>query len=438
MNKNKVFNVIALLVMAAVVISVSGCNDESIKVMFKDYEKAGGKIEALKSVAVLDFLGKNPGNGEDITDLVADRIAQMGYMQVMDRNKSRRKLKELGLPTEGVVSPKDAKEIADALGVDALVYGTADASFKSYVNHNYDYGYHYYYRKGKRYRRRRRYPHYRRSYLTRSGRVKLTIHFYDAKINKELGKIELNKGYHKDFYNYHPYGRVYYFDRLKRMPMPSDMEMILIMTDRLMDRFQGGFLPYYISRVRTLAPGVPGIELAKDGKWDEAKKKFEKAYSDTKLDKNVNINLGIYYEQKGNAARAVTYYKKAVKIDPDDKQLQEWLSQAQRAAQAQIMSEPIRISEDEIRFRVADVKADGRVYINAGKEDGINKGDEFMIVRPRVVFYSDLVTPKGTRYFPIADFKVNKVFDGVSSGDLSNEIGGHKPRPGDIVVKKRT
>ena len=143
--------------------------------------------------------------------------------------------------------------------------------------------------------------------------------------------------------------------------MPTDMDMIMLMTDRLMDLFVDGFTPYYIDRVRKLAPSVPGVDLARDGKWDEAKKVWEKSLSGTKLDRNVYQNLGIYYERKVNAARALHYYKLGMQVDPGDAVLQEYAASAGRAKQAQLAADPVDVAPEQIRFHVAEVKPGGAV-----------------------------------------------------------------------------
>ena len=76
----------------------------------------------------------------------------MGYIQMMDPRETRRILKEQGLPTEGNVSPEDARQICQVLKVDALIFGTADAKFSSRINYQTQYDTPtYYYRNGKRY-----------------------------------------------------------------------------------------------------------------------------------------------------------------------------------------------------------------------------------------------------------------------------------------------
>ncbi len=432
------FKGILFLLICVVLFSllVGGCNDEKIRVMFDEYEKAGGRLEEIKTAAILDFLGKNPGNGEDITRLVADRINRMGYIQVMESSESRRILRELGLPTEGVVSPEDARQICEALKVDALISGTADAAFNTRVQYRTESVPTYYYRDGKRHRRYR--TVYRDPYLNRNGNVTLNIHIYDSRIHRDLGTIELKRSYNKNYDIYYRH-RVraedyYYFDRLHNSPMPTDLDMIMLICDRLMDMFVEGFTPYYVDRIRQLAPGVPGLDQARDGKWDEAREIWDKSFSGTILDANLYQNLGIYYERKVNAARAYHYYQKGLEVTPGNETLQEYSKSAVRAREAQLASDPVDVTSEEIRFHVAEVKPDGTVYINGGIQEGIREGDRFLILRARTEFYKDLVTPRGTRFYQLGEFTAEKVFDGICQGRVAGLTPGMTPRFRDPVV----
>jgi tetratricopeptide (TPR) repeat protein len=430
----------AVLLCALVPVLLCGCNEEKVKVMFNDYQGAGGQIGTIKTAAVLDFLGKNPGNGEELSDLVAQKIAGMGYWQIMDRNESRRILRSQGLPTEGIVNADDAVKIARALNVDALIFGLADANFSSQVRYREDYYANDGYYRG----RRRRYSSYSRTYyrdpyLNRSGRVSLSIHFFDAKLGREMGSILLAKSYSQDFSSYYAsqvrFSNYYYYDRLQQNQMPGDIEMIYLLADHVLNRLVGGFLPEYISRTRVLGEAVPGVDLARDGKWDEARKVWDKSFSGTKLDKNVNLNLGIYYERLGNAARALTYYQEALKIDPEDEVIKGYAEEAGKAAAAQDLVNPLSISDGEVRFRVSDVKDDGRVYVNAGQEEGIQPGDKFIIARAKAEFYNDLITPRKNSYYQVGELTIEKVFEGVSQGVMSGQRTSRKPAPGDGAMK---
>lgn len=435
------FTLIILSIVAVLI--VSGCNQENIELNFKEYEEAGGKVENLKKAAVLEFSGKTEGTNEELSRITANGLRKLGYMEILDSDRIQQILRDKGLPTEGVISTEEAGEIAKALGVDLLVYGKAYANFDSRIDYYDRYGYRYHngFHLGTRYHRRY-YPVYRIPYLHRSGRVEMNLHFFDARLGKEMGNIKLGRVYSKNFkefyYSRHKLDYQFYFDRLKNMPMPSDRRMILLIAQRLTDEMIDRFTPYLIDRVRKLAEDVPGYQLAVDDRWDEAAKVWKKSISRITADWKLYLNLGIYYERRGNPARALEYYRKSLKIKPENETLQQYANQAKKAKQTRLSRLPMQIDPGQIKYRVADVKDDGRIYITAGKEDGVKPGDTFTIARSRVEMEEDLVTPRETHLFPVATLTIEKVFEGVSYGTRLNQLGYDQVEVGDVAVNKQS
>jgi tetratricopeptide (TPR) repeat protein len=435
--------IVLLILFVSGILLFTGCNDESIRIMFDKYEQDGGRIENLKTVAVLDFSGRNQGIGADVADELADKLEYMGYMQVMNREEIFNILQEKGLPTSGPITSEDARQIAAALGVDALVYGNIDASFSSIIRYRAQYTHPAYYYRGSKTGRVRVPVLYRPAiyipYLNRSGNVYMKVHFYDALISREAGVIEFRKNYSRDYNQYYTsssFANFYFFDQQFRTAMPSDETMLLMMADRSVDSFIDGFTPYYVSRIRTIQEGVPGSDKAKSGKWKEARDDWEKYLQSSPYNWQVNANLGIYHERTGNPTRALTYYKTAIGDNPDNPELQRYAEEAQRAAAVRKTMLPVTMDENAPRYKISQVKEDGRVYINAGVEEGIQPGDEFSILRERLELDKNLNSPKGTVYYPEGKLIIEKSFEGVSWGYVTPATPGKKPVEGDIVIKK--
>jgi tetratricopeptide (TPR) repeat protein len=416
------------------ILAISGCNEEKIKVMFDQYEKNGGQLDKLKSIAVLDLGGKNSGMGSELADTLADQLNAQGYFSVIDRESMIKTLKDKCLPTSGVVTPDVAKVIAEALCVDALVYGDADANFYSTIRYKDQFIYPSY--TGPRYRYNIQFRTYT-PYLNRTGNVRLEIKFYDTKINKEIGSIDLNKSYNKDYQEFYKgtlnLKSVYYFDRLENYQMPSDEDMMVILANYSIIKLISEFTPYYVSHIRKLRD-THGTEQANNGKWDEAKNIWEQYLKNSPDNENVNTNLGIYYERQGDPARALSYYQKALEQNPESVQLKNYADQTKHAAEIRKFRKPVCLTSGTPVYKVVDVKNSGKVYLLGGQDDNIKPGNTLIIARPQIKFKDDLVTPEGTEYYPIGELKIEKVVDGVAWGTSVNLEPGKKPMCGDVVI----
>ncbi|MFP4497852.1 MAG: tetratricopeptide repeat protein [Vulcanimicrobiota bacterium] len=428
------------ILIAGMIFIFTGCNDESIKVMFDEYEGRGGRIEDLKTVAVLNF-ANDEGFGGDMGEQVAQNMAEFGYMKVQDRKETLRILKEKGLPTSGVVNPHDASEIARALGVDAVIYGDSSTRFNSMIKYK-AYNYYPYY---SRYKRNRRYyyrPYNQVPYLNRNGRVQINVHFYDAIIGEEIGIIELKRSYDRNYDTY--YDSIfnntasYYFDSGKDLPMPSDREMILLISNRLLDQLVSGFTPYYIERVRALQEGIAGAQKAKDGDWKEARNIWVNDLKFMPNEWKIPNNLGIFYERLGNPARSVSYYRDALRLDPGNENLKLYIEEIEKVLAVRKFFEPVDLEQGQARYEVAQVRDNSRVYITAGVEDGARPGDVYLIARKKVELGSDLVTPIGIKYYPVCKVEADKVFEGICWGSITKSIPGKIPRDKDIAIRVKT
>jgi tetratricopeptide (TPR) repeat protein len=442
-GKRKFQYAVLLTILISGILLFAGCNDESVRVMFDKYEQEGGKIENLRTFAVLDFGGKNPGIGSDIADELADKLEYMGYMQVMDRDETLNLLHSKGLPLSGPITQEDARQITAALGVDALIYGNIDANFYSTIRYRAQHTYPtHYYRRSKT--GRVRVPIVYRPttyipYLNRSGNVYMKVHFYDALVNREAGAIEFRKNYNRDYNTYYTSSSFvdhFFFDRQYRTAMPSDETMLTMMADRAVDSFIDGFTPYYISKTRTIQDGIPGADKAKAGRWKEAREDWEKYIQYSPHNWQVNVNLGIYHERMGNPVRALTYYKAALADNPNDPELQRYVEETQRASDIRRAMLPVTIDENTPRYRVSEIKEDGRVFVNAGVENDVQPGDIFSILRERLELDKNLSSPTRTVYYPEAELVIEKVFEGVSWGYTATVAPGKRPAEGDIVIKR--
>lgn len=442
-TKNSIL--LPLIVLAVLLEIIAGCENETVGIKLDEYGRSGGRLQNIKTAAVLGFAGDNRGCGEDMALILSEHLRLLGYVTVRDPQQVREILGEKRISPPGEMDRSTASSIARALQVDALIYGRADAYFYSelkyrqdpYNSDNSGYGGTYFPRG------RRRFNPYRdlypAPYLMRRGQVTMEIRLYDAVMDKEAARFNLSRSYdheyeHDDFsyFQTNPYGP-FWFDRLKRIPMPSSQEMILILTDELLGSMFRQFVPYYVAELRTVQPDTTGSDLALQGRWSEAGQRWEKNPSP---DWKICTNLGIYYERQMNPLKALSCYEKALELNPGSEMLREYVRQARMAADAMRPLESLDVPEGLLKYKVADVKDDGRIYINAGEEHGVKPGERFVITRYHVDFDRDLVTPRGGYYYRVCTLDIEKVFPGVSQGRPVDRLPSLPPRSGDPVYRE--
>ncbi len=414
---------------------LSGCKDEDIKLFFKEYEKSGGDIGRIKKIAILNFSGQDEDMNLDITHMVYEAFASSGYFEVLDLVNTSTLLQSEGFRNSGDISPQEAEEIAKALKVDGIVYGKVSFSFVNRIKREYD-SYPYPYDRDKKTRVIIRYVPYRR-YLERQGWIKIEMHFYDAILNKECGKVLLSRGYYKKYRRFYRWGNsdsTFYFDSFGSKPMLSGRDILLNMAHNVIWDMMKKFLPYYIEKSRKLEENVSGYYKALDGKWDEAYKIWKSSIIGNSTDWRLYTNMGIYWEIKQNPARAVFYYRKALSLNPENLKVQRYLEEAEKAKEAKMANTPLAVLPEDAPFRVASVKGD-MIYINAGEED-VKEGDLFLVARKKLFYSSKPDAPKKYRLYPVGVIKITKVYEGVSKGCVVKSYLGQYPKFGDSVFKK--
>lgn len=106
------FRFIGLLIYLLI---VSGCASVDVVV------KPGVKFHEYKNIAVTKFNASNPGDGQEVADIVSIEFAKKGY-NLIERNRLQDLLDEATLQMSGLT--QSTKESLKLAGVDALVVGS--------------------------------------------------------------------------------------------------------------------------------------------------------------------------------------------------------------------------------------------------------------------------------------------------------------------------
>ncbi len=172
---------------------------------------------------------------------------------------------------------------------------------------------------------------------------------------------------------------------------------------------------------------MPGDMHAEEGKWDQAKDIWEKSLLSGAENWKILTNLGIYYERRGEPGKAIPLYEKALQGSPGNDMIIDYTRQARQAADARILDAPLEGPRGLLKYKIVEIKDDGRIYINAGEEESLQPGDTFAIARYRVDFDRSMTTPRGGHFYRIGTVTVEKVFKGVSQGRFTHSMGGSLP-----------
>ncbi|MCD4783447.1 MAG: DUF6340 family protein [Candidatus Eremiobacteraeota bacterium] len=422
---NRTRTILTLLAVAIFSLIVIGTSFSAPVIQFDNYERSTWDIGDMECIAVVDMVGHNPGIGEDVSDLIAERIKQHKFLRVLDRKKTNQTLESAGIHIHGIPDIRQAKRICEALNVDGVIYGSMDGNFTT--SRRYRRNYRYYYNNDDNRRRRRRVD-YEVPYINRSGFARLKLFLYSRDKDKIIGEMENKKSFSKDYDLY--YGDYY------QSNYPSDSRMLMDLVDAIVKKAVYKFTPHFVRRRRELSnKNNSGTKLAMETKWEEAVVIWKKQLQENPGDFTALKNLGIYNEMEGNTTRAIDCYMRARKIKPGDKKLVIYLGQARNADLTGKPLKAIKVADEKNLVKIAKIESNERVFILGGEEKGIKTGDEFPIVRKIPVFNDDVIKIVGRAYCRIGTLKINKVFEGASMGTITDVAKDYKIEVGDSVVK---
>jgi len=429
-----------LLVIAALclLLSVPGCRDRKVTMNFDSYTESGGRLENIRTLALVVFTGDQRWQDEMKASL-AYHLRLSGYVSVKDPGEVDAVLSSEGISMDGGFTAEKAAEVAEALKVDGLVFGSFNGAFHTAVR----------YREpelpaASLLRCRRRIVVYRPAfsvpYLYREGQISVELRFYDAHIHRDVGSFQTDTGYSREFNTFFSHSvkpaAPFFFDRAYQAEMPSDFQMKVLMADRLTARTLTQFWPFFVEKCRALQGEDGGVRLAHEGKWKEAQDFWEHSVKSGVEGWKTLLNLAVCIERSGDLGKAVPLYIKAEEKAGGEPLPSLYREQAEQALAARNAVAPLDISPSSLSCRILEIKSDGIIYLNAGEEQNIRVGDRFTVLRSRVEYDSQFRAPQRVFCYPVGTVTVFKVFQGVSSGKFTFSAGGNLPKKGDAAVKE--
>jgi tetratricopeptide (TPR) repeat protein len=429
---------ISLALAFALLLLLTGCKDVKTSASFDSYAASGGRLDNIKTVAVVGFPADKAWQS-DMKASLSYHLRLSGCVTVMDPGEADALLAAKGISTEGAFTDEKAAEIGEALKVDAVIHGATDTSFLTVVRYKepelpaYSL-----------FRCRRQLvvyrPAYSIPYLHREGRVSVTLRLYDTHIHKSAGTVQAETGYFNDFNTFFShsvkYAPPFYFDRAYHSEMPSDSQMKFMMADRLFGKLLEQFWPLYVTKLRGIQGDDAGARLAGDGKWKEAREFWDHGSNDYRADWKTFFNMALCFEREGLTAKALPFYRYAQLRAPYDQRIWDSCKQAEQACLASEELKPVEETGVSISHRILEIKENGILYINAGEDEAVAEGDRFTILRGRVEYDSEYRMPARSFYYKVGDVTVDKVFKGVFTAKLSSSAGGNLPVKGDAAVRE--
>ena len=401
--KSCVIRVSILIILIAFSIANAFAGQE---IEIESYERSHWDIGKIETVAVVDMTGKNPGIGEEISDIIAQMIRDEKYFRVMDRRETNRKLREAGIHINDLLSDAKARKIAEVLEVDGVIYGKIDAACYTSTRYRYVYEDDYYYRDGRRHNRRRRREV---PYINQNGHVRMELYFYSADNDNVIGKIKDKRTFNRDYDYYNQYN------------LPSDETRIRENAQNIIQKYIYRFTPHFITRKRKLVDkNNDGTKLAMDDLWDEAAEKWKDQLTEDPANFACLKNLGIYYEKKGEMKEAIRYYKKAKELKADDKELTLIIAQVKNTNLLEKPLESIDPKDKNRIYKISRMDSPERVFILGGTGEKLNPGDHLVIARKLPIFNDTITDITGEKYFKIGTYVVDKVFDNVCIGEIKD------------------
>ncbi|HOE64788.1 MAG TPA: DUF6340 family protein [Candidatus Sumerlaeota bacterium] len=311
--REKTFELVLRLMM---LIILTGCG--STRIIISRIEPPKYPIKGGKILAVVDFKSppEAPDAGERIASSFVSKLAPTKYYQLMERSRMDAIFMEHKFSQTDYVDESKAIEMGKMLNAHYLITGEVtgcsveDQKMTEQKAETRITGYYHDYQG-------RLIPRFETFYvdvpvLVRSGTVAAAFRM----INVETSEVIVGDRYQASFQK-----KAFGSGEIAALPSADDL------LNRLMDEVTTNLAkiiaPHKVTDSRRLEKGKTppcknGVNLARNGLWDEAASSWERAIALRPDDPAPYNNLGVFSEVQGDYDRAIDYYEKALRIKPDN------------------------------------------------------------------------------------------------------------------------
>ncbi|MBU4129014.1 tetratricopeptide repeat protein [bacterium] len=397
-----------------------GC--ATAKVKFQRLDRAYRDIRGVKRVAVLDFqsYGGRLESGRAASDLLISGLLEPGFYEIVERSRIDEVVQEHRFNLSGMVSDSTIRKMGEILGVDAVIFGTV-SGYDVETSRGQTLATPGYFDK----ERGIYVPPTYRNYTIKSGNVAVNYRMIDI----ETGRVIAAKSISRDF------SKKRYDNAFFRLP--SDDSILNDLLKKVTSQFVAEISPHYTLQSRKLEKGKrnegikKGVKLAKKGLWDEAIEEWRYVAEKEPQNAWVHNNLGIAYEKKGDFAQARKEYKKAIELNPEELRYKRNLENL-KTAYDKYRAEYVQMGSLNIVIQ----RKNNTVYIDLGKEHGVDVGEVFIVYREVAVKHPVTDEVIGTEEEEIGKIKVNKVSEKMSIAEVIKEEPENKIKVKDKVRKR--
>jgi len=238
--------------------------------------------------------------GERVSDKLIGVLAANEHYNVLERSRFDEIIQEQNLSLSGLVDQEKAVEAGRLLGVEGLIIGSGTYNMKD---------------DGGWYQRTYKDKTYIFYSIDRTVNVEITYRF----INVENGQVLGSKTHHQSTHDY--------VEAASRADAQQEVKEWKSMVDKAVnktvDESAQEISPHYVNERRKIKPGIlplmkSGLQYAKRGLWEDAKKSWEQVLQETPPTHEDRVpalyDLAIYYEIQGEFDQAEQYFDQCFQL----------------------------------------------------------------------------------------------------------------------------
>ena len=319
--------ILGLLVFVIVMlVLLGGCIAPPPSIQVKVLKPAAINVGSIRRIAIAPFEGQG---GNAVTNRLTAKLFEGKHFTILERQKVRELINEMGLAEIGIVDPTSAAQLGKALGAEAIIFGSVDgyvvqdSTGREKVIK---------YRKtGRRVRKHNIFGQWVwvdetepyeviLPYTIRQGRVAVTFKMVNVETTELLAIKSITKEYR---------------EKVVHDPdNPKELKEKDIILDELVDQTTDAFVklisPHYVIEKKfwediNTKKGRVALKYFKNGLYTDAGQVLDQLMKNPELKSEqlaaVYYDRGLIYEILGNLNKAEEWYKKAADLEASNRHL---------------------------------------------------------------------------------------------------------------------